>query len=263
MFKFTFILIVAALCVVIYKNITLQEKSNKMTNAPTKHTNIGTLSVNKNLHKINKNYKKAKEDTLYNRLSLLNANLGDRVFLRLFKLDAILEVWIKPKGSKKYKLLKVYDICKYSGMLGPKLKEGDYQSPEGFYKVYKSSLNPNSKFHLSFNLGFPNRYDRAHKRSGSYLMIHGKCASIGCYAMGNKNIEDIYELVEQALNKGHKFIDVHIFPFRLSSKNLANYKKHKWHNFWLNLKEGYDIFEKTHNPPAIKVKAKRYIFKKY
>ena len=201
---------------------------------------------------------KPKELDLKKRLKALNAKLGDRVFLRIFKKEETLEVWIKPKRAKKYKFLKSYKICKYSGTLGPKLKEGDYQAPEGFYKVYKGSLNPHSKFHLSFNLGYPNRYDRAHKRTGSFLMVHGECASIGCYAMGNKNIEEIYLLVKKALYAGQKGVWVHIFPFRLTRKNLAKYKNNKWYNFWQNLKEGYDIFEKTKIPPIIGVKNKRY-----
>jgi murein L,D-transpeptidase YafK len=209
--------------------------------------------------KINQEPKtKPKELDLKKRLKALNAKLGDRVFLRIFKKEETLEVWIKPKRAKKYKLLKSYKICKYSGTLGPKLKEGDYQAPEGFYKVYKGSLNPHSKFHLSFNLGYPNRYDRAHKRTGSFLMVHGECASIGCYAMGNKNIEEIYLLVKKALYAGQKGVWVHIFPFRLTRKNLAKYKNNKWYNFWQNLKEGYDIFEKTKIPPIIGVKNKRY-----
>jgi len=113
---------------------------------------------------------KALTQSLEERLSLLNANFGDKIFLQIFKKENILEVWIKPRGEREYKLLKIYPICYFSGKLGPKLKEGDGQSPEGFYKVYKGSLNPNSSYHLSFNLGFPNRYDRAHHRTGSYKL---------------------------------------------------------------------------------------------
>ncbi len=206
-------------------------------------------------------YIKAKKNCLYKRLLDLNAKLGNKIFLRIFKQERILELWIKPKSSRVYKLLKIYDICSYSGTLGPKLKEGDLQAPEGFYKVYKSSLNPNSKFHLSFNLGFPNRYDKSHNRTGSYLMVHGGCTSVGCYAMGNYNIEEIYKLVKSALDKNQKYINVHIFPFKLSSNNLKKYKKSKWFSFWINLKEGYDIFEKLHIEPKIRVRAKKYIFK--
>jgi len=214
-------------------------------------------------HKENKKSQTKWQDNLENRslkssLKALKANYGDRVFLRIFKKEKLLEVWIKPKKSSEYKLLKSYKICSYSGNLGPKLKEGDRQAPEGFYKVYKSSLNPNSKFHLSFNLGYPNKYDRAHHRTGSFLMVHGECSSIGCYAMGNRNIEEIYKVVKSALYNGQKWVWVHIFPFRLTTKNLSKYKHNKWYNFWQNLKTGYDFFEKTKTPPDIGLKNKRY-----
>jgi murein L,D-transpeptidase YafK len=214
----------------------------------------------RDLQKVDKKDLQYKSANLYERLSLLNANLGDRVFIRIFKEQKILEVWIKPKSSRVYKILKTYDICNYSGNLGPKLKEGDYQAPEGFYKVYKGSLNPNSRFHLSFNLGFPNRYDKAHNRTGSYLMVHGECASIGCYAMGNKNIEEIYELIESALDNNQSFVNVHIFPSRLTKEWLDSHRSSRWYSFWQNLKEGYDIFEKSHIPPTPKVANRRYIF---
>jgi len=204
---------------------------------------------------------KALTQSLEERLSLLNANFGDKIFLQIFKKENILEVWIKPRGEREYKLLKIYPICYFSGKLGPKLKEGDGQSPEGFYKVYKGSLNPNSSYHLSFNLGFPNRYDRAHHRTGSYLMVHGECASVGCYAMGNANIEDIYKLVESHLDKHKGYVLVATYPFRLNSKNLARYKSNRWYNFWQNLKEGYDYFQKHKTPPHVKVKSRKYIFK--
>ena len=196
-------------------------------------------------------------ESLSERLSTLNANSGDPIFIRIFKKERTLEVWIKPPKSKIYKLLKIYKICNYSGHLGPKLKEGDKQAPEGFYKVYKNSLNPNSSYHLSFNLGYPNQYDRVHHRTGSYLMVHGNCVSVGCYAMGNKNIEDIYSLVEDALDNGQHFVNVHIFPFKM--EHLQEYKRYKWYNFWRNLKEGYDKFNKTKKPPKISVRHKRYI----
>jgi len=219
------------------------------------------LKVNEKKESSIKKVTKNRSVNLNRRLKALKAKLGDRVFIRIFKKENILEVWIKPKDSKEYKLLKTYDICSYSGKLGPKLKEGDHQAPEGFYKVYKHSLNPNSKYHLSFNLGYPNRYDKAHNRTGSYLMVHGECSSIGCYAMGNKNIEEIYTIVKKALYKGQKYVNVHIFPFRLSSKNLLKYKNHKWYKFWKNLKEGYDFFEQTKRVPIVDVKKNKYIIR--
>ena len=204
--------------------------------------------------------KSTKEDVmdvnLEEKLILLSAKVGDRIFIRIFKEESLLEVWIH--SGTEYQHLKDYAICSFSGDLGPKLKEGDGQSPEGFYKVKKYQLNPNSKFHLSFNLGFPNRYDRAHKRTGSYLMVHGDCVSIGCYAMTDEKIEEIYALLEGALDKGQKYIQVHAYPFRMTEDNMARHSENPWYDFWVNLKEGYDYFEAEKLPPKVKVKNKLY-----
>jgi murein L,D-transpeptidase YafK len=190
------------------------------------------------------------------RLALLSAKVGDPVFIRIFKEESILEVWIRP--GEAYQHLKDYHICAYSGTLGPKLQEGDRQSPEGFYKVKKYQLNPNSKYHLSFNLGFPNAYDRAHERTGSFLMVHGNCVSDGCYAMTDEKIEEIYALVEGALQKKQKYVQVHAFPFRMTDTAMALYSESKWYDFWTNLKEGYDYFEAEKLPPHVKVEEKLY-----
>ncbi len=196
------------------------------------------------------------DDTLEERLTDLSVKIGDAVFIRIFKKESILEVWIR--SETKYEHLKDYNICAYSGYLGPKLKEGDRQSPEGFYKVKKHHLNPNSKFHLSFNLGYPNKYDKAYERTGSFLMVHGNCVSIGCYAMTDDKIEEIYDLVESALDKGQKYVPVHIYPFRMTEENMALYSENEWYDFWVNLKEGYDYFEVEHFPPLVKVENKSY-----
>jgi murein L,D-transpeptidase YafK len=200
----------------------------------------------------------ARNDSLESRLKALGAESGDEIFVRIFKGERTLELWIRPKVRECFALLKAYRICNYSGALGPKLKEGDRQSPEGFYKVYKSSLNPHSKFTLSFNLGYPNRYDKAHGRSGSFLMVHGKCVSIGCYAMGDDNIRQIYQLVHDSLYHGQRFVSVHIFPFRM--EKLDEYADNKWYSFWQNLKEGYDLFDGSHLPPRVKVGDGEYRF---
>ena len=190
------------------------------------------------------------------RLEDIDAKVGDPVFIRIFKEESLLEVWIKP--ADEYLLFKQYPICAFSGHLGPKLKEGDKQSPEGFYKVTKHLLNPKSKFHLAFNLGYPNAYDKAHKRTGSYLMVHGACVSVGCYAMTNAKIEEIYKLVDQALKDGQKYVQVHAFPFRMTEENMAEHEGSQWYDFWTELKEGYDYFEAEKLPPHIMVKRKHY-----
>lgn len=194
--------------------------------------------------------------TLEERLTALSAKIGDHVFLRIFKEESLMEVWILT--GTEYQHLKDYAICAYSGALGPKLKEGDRQAPEGFYKVKKHQLNPNSKFHLSFNLGYPNKYDRAHDRTGSFLMVHGNCVSDGCYAMTNAKIEEIYALVEGALQKGQKYVQVHAYPFRMTEETMALFSENEWYDFWVNLKEGYDYFEAEKLPPHVKVEDKKY-----
>jgi len=193
---------------------------------------------------------------LEERLILLSAKVGDPVFIRIFKEESLLEVWIR--SGAEYQHLKDYFICAYSGYLGPKLQEGDRQSPEGFYRVKKYQLNQNSKFHLSFNLGFPNKYDRAYERTGSFLMVHGNCVSDGCYAMTDEKIEEIYALVERALQKGQKYVQVHALPFRMTNAIMALYSDSEWYDFWVNLKEGYDYFEAEKLPPHVKVEEKQY-----
>ena len=200
------------------------------------------------------------EASLAENIEAIGSRVGDPVFIRIFKKEAELEVWMMPEGERQYRLIQIYPICAFSGDLGPKLREGDRQSPEGFYYVTKRRLNPNSRFHLSFNLGYPNRYDRAHGRTGSFLMVHGDCVSIGCYAMTDSKIEEIYELVEQALVQGQKIVRVHAFPFRMTEANMRYYHGHKWYHFWENLKEGYDWFEEKRIPPDVQVEHKKYIF---
>jgi murein L,D-transpeptidase YafK len=197
------------------------------------------------------------DNSLKQRLEDTSSKIGNAIFIRIFKKESLMEVWISSEGE--YRHLKDYNICAYSGSLGPKLKEGDRQSPEGFYKVKKYNLNPNSKFHLSFNLGYPNKYDRMHGRTGSYLMVHGNCVSIGCYAMTDDKIEEIYNLVESALRQGQKYVAVHIYPFRMTDENMALYQENRWYDFWTNLKEVYDYFEIEHTPPKIKVENRQYI----
>ena len=191
-------------------------------------------------------------------LAKANLQLGAPSFIRVFKEEHQLEVWLKHEDT--YTLFKSYQICTYSGKLGPKLKEGDRQSPEGFYSVNTSALNPNSSYHLSFNLGFPNAYDQAHSRTGSYLMVHGNCVSIGCYAMTNQSIEEIYLIVEAALLAGQSSVPVHAFPFKMTAERLRSERDNQWYPYWNNLKAGYDLFVKNAVPPAVTVRNGHYIF---
>ena len=199
------------------------------------------------------------EQTLRKELADQGLTYGSPVFIRIFKDPGVLEVWVESENGA-FVNFKNYDICTYSGDLGPKLREGDNQSPEGFYFVTPSRLNPWSRFHLSFNLGYPNQYDRFHHRSGSALMVHGNCVSVGCYAMTDSYINEIYTLMVSALQAGQPFVRVHSFPFKLELETLSQYSSHQWHSFWLNLKEGYDYFNKYKRPPNVEVSNGRYIF---
>jgi murein L,D-transpeptidase YafK len=195
---------------------------------------------------------------LEERLKEKGMALGTPIFMRIFKREFELELWMLKDG--RYELFANYPICKWSGRLGPKLQTGDRQAPEGFYSVDSSALNPNSRWHRSFNLGFPNAFDRALGRTGSFLMVHGGCGSIGCYAMTNPVIEEIWEIVTRALDGGQKRFQVQVFPFRMTEANLAAYSSERWSPFWADLKTGHDLFETERLPPAVGVCDKRYSF---
>jgi murein L,D-transpeptidase YafK len=195
--------------------------------------------------------------TIAEQLAKQNLTLGSPVFIRIFKQPGELELWVERKG--KFQLFRRYPVCAVSGKLGPKLKEGDMQAPEGCYFVVPSQMNPNSQYHLAFNLGYPNAYDRAHGRTGSALMVHGSCASIGCYAMGDKAIEEIWTLCSRALDNGQPFFRVHCFPFPLTEANINSHRDHQWIEFWRELKPIYDHFETNGVPPDVGTKDKRYV----
>ena len=195
-------------------------------------------------------------DALDSRLAAHGVAPGAPVFVRIFKLEFELELWLK-RGDR-FHLFATYPICRWSGALGPKLREGDWQAPEGFYTVDAKALNPHSRWHRAFNLGFPNGLDQAHGRTGSYLMVHGGCSSIGCYAMTDPVIDEVWRLVTAALQRGQRRFHVHIFPFRMSEENLARRRQEPWAGFWRDLKPGYDLFEEMRLPPRISVCQGRY-----
>ena len=191
---------------------------------------------------------------------------GAPVFIRIFKEERILELWVRDEMGGRYSRFKMWEIATYGGMgLGPKLKEGDGKAPEGFYHVAARQLNPNSKYHLAFNLGYPNAYDQFHKRTGSALMVHGSTVSIGCYAMTDPVIEVLYLMVDAALRgKRQDEIPVHCLPFRMTEERLARAEAegNEWAPFWRNLKEGSDLFEETKVPPLVGQRDGKYVFKK-
>lgn len=189
-----------------------------------------------------------------------NLHWGDPVFLRALKSEARLEVFVQSRISKRFELFRSYPIAKQSGQLGPKLAEGDGQVPEGFYYADRSSLKPDSNFHLAINCGYPNSYDKAAGRTGSFIMIHGNCVSVGCLAMTDEKIEEIYSLCDAALSHGQPFIRIHFFPFAMTEENMAAQVEHTWYSFWTNLQEGYAMFEKNGTPPNTNVVNQRYVF---
>ena len=185
-------------------------------------------------------------------LAAKHLRYGAPVFVRIFKREAELELWLRADGGR-FMLFRKYPVREFSGDLGPKQREGDNQAPEGFYSVAPRQLNPSSKFHLAFNLGYPNEYDRAHGRTGSALMVHGDCVSVGCYAMGDAGIEEIYTLAAAALRAGQGAFDVHVFPFRPTDATLAASAGSPWHAFWRELAPAYALFERERVPPRIAV----------
>jgi murein L,D-transpeptidase YafK len=198
-------------------------------------------------------------DDFETRLARAGFTVGQPIFIRIFKREFELELWMK-RGAT-FERFATYPICRWSGRLGPKLKEGDRQTPEGFYTVDAAALNPRSRWHRSFNLGFPNVFDRAHQRTGSLLMVHGGCSSIGCFAMTDAVIDEIWRLVTAALNGGQKRFQVQSFPFRMTDANLSTAKDthHAQAAFWSDLKTGHDLFTANTVPPRIFVCNNRYV----
>ena len=170
------------------------------------------------------------------------------ILVRIFKEEAELEVW-KQDNTGRFALLKTYPICRWSGDLGPKVKEGDRQAPEGFYQITPGLMNPNSNYYLAFNLGFPNAYDRANDRTGAFLMVHGDCSSRGCYAMTDEQIGEIFALGRDSFQGGQKSFQVQAYPFRMTPLNMAKHRNSPHMAFWRMIKQGYDHFEVTRQEP--------------
>ena len=192
-------------------------------------------------------------------LAAQGLRLGQPAHLRIFKESSELEVWMCDKAAV-WKRFRTYPIACYSGKLGPKTKEGDFQAPEGFYSVSRKQLNPASNYHLAFNLGYPNAYDLQHKRTGSFIMVHGDECSVGCFAMTDPLIEEIYTVVEAALDSGSPTVHVHIFPFRMTAERLkqAESAETPHFQFWRELEPAYAYFQEHTKPPRVNVKEGRY-----
>jgi murein L,D-transpeptidase YafK len=181
------------------------------------------------------------------------------ILLRIFKEEAELEVW-KQNADGQYALLKTYPICRWSGELGPKIKEGDRQAPEGFYQITPGQMNPNSNYYLAFDLGFPNTYDRANDRTGAFLMVHGDCSSRGCYAMTDEQIQEIYAMGRDSFLGGQKSFQVQAYPFRMTPLNMAKHRNSPNMAFWRMIKEGNDHFLVSKAEPRVDVCEKHYVF---
>ncbi len=184
---------------------------------------------------------------------------SDPILIRAYKKESEMEVW-KRGSDGKYALLKTYPICRWSGQLGPKTREGDRQVPEGFYTVAPSQMNPNSAYYLSFDTGYPNAFDRQFGRNGGDIMVHGSCSSRGCFAMTDQNIAEIYSIARESFASGQRAFQFQSYPFRMTPKNLAQHRLDPNIGFWKNLKEGSDVFEVTKEEPRVAVAGGRYQF---
>lgn len=196
---------------------------------------------------------------IVNSMKAKGMSKGSPIMMRIFKEEGELEVW-KQKDTGRYDLIASYEICKWSGKLGPKFTEGDRQAPEGFYTIHPAQMNPRSSYHLAFNIGFPNVYDQVNGRTGRHLMVHGACSSAGCYSMTDEQVEHIYAFARDAFRGGQTAFQLQAFPFRMTAENMARYRNDRNYAFWKMLKEGYDHFEITKQPPKVDVCDRRYVF---
>ncbi|MBC9929650.1 L,D-transpeptidase family protein [Chitinophaga qingshengii] len=182
------------------------------------------------------------------------------IFVRSFKLDSEMEIWVKNSVADTFRLFKSYRVCTLSGKMGPKRKEGDRQVPEGFY--YINDFNPNSNYHLSLGINYPNFSDRIlsdPKKPGGEIYIHGDCITVGCIPLTNEFIDEVYILAVNAKNAGQDFIPVHVFPVKFSNSRSVDYlgnfslTDNSSQQFWVELKTAYDYFEKHHRLPVVMV----------
>jgi murein L,D-transpeptidase YafK len=181
------------------------------------------------------------------------------MLIRTYKKEAEFEIW-KMRSDGRYALLKTYPMCRWSGQLGPKVKEGDRQVPEGFYAITPGQMNPNSAYYLSFNVGYPNAYDRAHGATGGSIMVHGACSSAGCFSMTDQQIAEIYTIARESFSGGQREIQMQSFPFRMNAENFAKHRADPNIAFWKQLKEGADHFEVTKAEPSVGVCGRHYVF---
>ena len=192
------------------------------------------------------------------RLKEKAVNLSEPILIRIFKTESELEIWKQKNGA--YVLFATYPICHWSGTTGPKLRSGDKQAPEGFYSLTRAQIRHVGRWPKSLDIGFPNIFDQSQARTGSSILVHGGCSSVGCFAMTNPVMDEIHLLASAAMDSGQDQIPVHVFPFRMTDASMTAQSSSPWTAFWINLKEGYDAFEKTKKPPRVNVCDGRYKF---
>lgn len=180
---------------------------------------------------------------------------GFEMLINAYKAEGKVEIWLKNAKQTKFTLFKTYNACAKSGTLGPKVIEGDLQTPEGFYKI--NVFNPMSLYHLSLGVDYPNAIDKArtgkNRKTGGDIYIHGDCVTIGCIPLTDDKIREVYVLAVEARNNGQANIPVNIFPFKMTEANMVKYSKQFPQHavFWKNIQSGFDYFEK--NKKMIKV----------
>ena len=197
---------------------------------------------------------------LQERLRDKGVTLASPIMIRIFKAESELELWKQKDRDGPFILFATYPICHWSGSLGPKLHDGDRQAPEGFYTVSRAQARHVGRWPVSIDIGYPNILDTSQARTGSDILIHGGCSSVGCFAMTNPVSEEIHQLTLAAIEAGQQLVPVHVLPFRMTTENMIAQSASPWKSFWNNLKEGYDLFERTKRPPMVGVCSGRYIF---
>ncbi len=200
----------------------------------------------------------AREADLTQRFQKQGLKLGSPIFLRVYKRTSEMELWVL-QGSR-YVLFKTYGICRWSGGLGPKFYEGDRQSPEGLYRITVADLIVNRRWDRAMNINYPNNFDRANGRGGSSILIHGGCGSIGCFAIQNQNVEDVYGAVRAALHNGQAYIPVLALPFRFSALAPSKEDTLQMSEFWGDLRRADLLFERDRLPPSAWICDGRYYF---
>jgi len=202
---------------------------------------------------------------LQTKLKKDNFSTNFEVFIAAYKAEGKLEVWLRSNGQNQFFLFESYKFCEHSGKLGPKIIEGDLQTPEGFYKI--NVFNPESTYHLSLGIDYPNKVDLERtgkdQKPGGDIYIHGNCTTVGCIPLTDEKIKEVYLLAVEAKNAGQEEIQVYIFPFKMTDRNLRKHGKEfpQQLSFWQNLQQGYAYFAKYRTLPSVSEVKGAYLVK--